>query len=166
MSETALERARRWMTDLENGIETHEIEDVVAVMLDHLEAQASAATPSQESIDWLKERYMEMSKDIVTLDRMAHSLPAATPQPNFKTSSAPMDGTAAMPWLSSTVNREVIRRLIQEVITDSFKSTPFMGTESEVMWVGLSTLQLTLRWPTPSTSTPEAGDRGPVVRSG
>lgn len=79
-------------------------------------------------------------------------------------SSAPTIGPAPKPLRSGTVSHREIGEPILRVIMAGSKSTKSMLPELVEFSEDSSTLQLTLRWPTPSGES-RAGSRGLVTRS-
>lgn len=87
-------------------------------------------------------------------------------QDSTQTSSAPpsTDGPVERPCVSWLASPDSMREHLRTAITASFRSTPSTTPELVESSPNSSTLQLTLRWPTPSGSTlAGAGSPGPVV---
>jgi hypothetical protein len=158
-------------------------------VVNHLEALSSTNQdrPTSEAIEMLVSRSKEgLATYGVTLDRndlmpaewathLAEELAdglkyvlklrealSSTGVETSEPSSAPTTGPAKKPYKLPSASLPSTYELIQLVITDYFRSMQFMPARLEGNWIDSSTLQLTLRWPTPSGQT-KAGDRGPAA---
>lgn len=121
------------------------------------EARATLASPG---------RAVELQDVTSALWSVVHYLEAqkSSETPGSENSSAPTTGPVEkrLPSLGANPDTLPLRGALTELITDFFRSTPFIEPKSEVICLDSSTLQLTLKWPTRSGEIWDGG-RGPVA---
>ena len=115
-----------------------------------------ANPPTWDDFQTMRAVEGSLIEHLLQLKRAAVTEPASSP------SSAPTTGpvTKLREW--PPASQDFWGTRIQKAITDLFKSMPFIETELEATWIDSSTLQLMLRWPTPSIETGTAGEPGEV----
>ena len=104
-----------------------------------------------EMINWLEA--LESAQQVAASQE-------SQPAPTLSDSSAPTTGPAERLYESQDANLDWLQAHTRKAITDYFRSIQFTVPECKATWPDSSTLQLTLRWPTPSTKTTTDGDLG------